>query len=300
MTKIKTIHRYNQNYKSFNYADLTPEPEEEFLEGKIELDPEGRILSDSKFLETGELEEENTYKYNDAGKLISHILYYATEDVTEKRILERNEKGDLLCEVKMYGDDEGEKTEYKYDEKGNIIAIVQYDEEGTFISKEEIKYNESGNVTDRVQFDADGKTTGRNAYNYNGDKEIEEIEYDAKENLISKTLAKFNEAGKETTSTQTNAQGKLISSVLNVFDDHGNVIEKIFKDFYSKNIRYAYDDQNRMIGQEIFDSNGLLLRRNTFAYDDEGNVTEEQTYEMDPSRGGRDKHFGSRYEYFKA
>ncbi|MBL0104859.1 MAG: hypothetical protein IPP51_14525 [Bacteroidetes bacterium] len=300
MSKIKTIHRFNQNYKSFNFADLTPEPEEEFLEAKIELDSEGRILSELKYLDSGELEEENTYTYNAAGKLMSHVLYFATEDVTERRLMDRNEKGDLISETKMYGDDAGEKTEYQYDEKGNITAIVQYDEEGEFLSKEEIKYNDKGNVTDRIQMDSGNKVTGRTSYTYNGELEIEECEYDGNGSMITKTVAKFNSEGKELSSVQTNPQGKLISAVQNVFDDRGNVIEKIYKDFYSKKVLFTYDEQNRMIGQEVFDSSGLLLRRNTFVFDEEGNVAEEQTYEMDPSRGGRDKHFGTRYEYITA
>jgi hypothetical protein len=41
----------------------------------------------------------------------------------------------------------------------------------------------------------------------------------------------------------------------------------------------------------------MLLRKNMYEYDEEGNVSAEQTYEMDTSRGGRDRHFGSRYEY---
>ena len=48
---------------------------------------------------------------------------------------------------------------------------------------------------------------------------------------------------------------------------------------------------------ELFDGNGILLRKNLYEYDDEGNVIAEQTYEMDTTRGGRDKHFGTRYEY---
>jgi hypothetical protein len=80
---------------------------------------------------------------------------YALDDATEKRVLTRNEKGLLISEIKYYGDDTGEKTEYEYDEKDNVTAIIRYDEEGLLISREEIKYDEKGNINDRTTFNQD-------------------------------------------------------------------------------------------------------------------------------------------------
>ena len=40
MTKHKSIHRYNRNYKNFNFSDLTPTADEEYLELTVELDSE--------------------------------------------------------------------------------------------------------------------------------------------------------------------------------------------------------------------------------------------------------------------
>ena len=107
----------------------------------------------------------------------------------------------------------------------------------------------------------------------------------------------FDEKGNEVSTIQTNPQGKLISAVTNVFDEHGNIIEKIYKDFYSKKVKNEYDDLNRLIKQEIYDNSGMLVKRNAYVYDEEGNVLEEQNYEVDSSRGGRDRHYGTRYEY---
>ena len=70
--------------------------------------------------------KKTTYEFDSNGKLLSHTLLYAVDEVTEKRVLTRNEKGFLLSEVKYYGTDAGEKTEYEYDEKDNITAIIHY------------------------------------------------------------------------------------------------------------------------------------------------------------------------------
>ena len=75
------------------------------------------------------------------------------------------------------------------------------------------------------------------------------------------------------------------------------MIRRNYKDFFSKTVHYTYDEQNRLTVQEMFDASGLLLKKNLYTYDDDGNLAAEQTYEIDTARGGRDKHFGARYEY---
>jgi hypothetical protein len=294
---IKEIRKFNQHYRSFSFSELQT-AEEEFLESIIELDANGNVLSESKFDADGGLEEKNSYQYESHGKLSEHILLFAAEDVTEKRVMTRDDKGILLAEIKYYGDDSGERTTYTYDEKNQLTERKQYDEEGEFQSLETFAYDEKGSLTEHKRLDKDGKTEEHRTFLKNEtDHSILENEFNASGALISKTLMKFDDAGKELTSVQTTAEGKLISSVTTIYDEKGNVIEKQFKDFYSKTIRYSYDENNRCITNELFDGNGMLIRKNLYEYDEEGNVIAEQTYEMDTTRGGRDKHFGTRYEY---
>ncbi len=295
--KIKSIKRFNQNYRNFNYSEMTSIADDEFLEFEFLMDENGNTLEEIKYAADSSLEEKNTYTYYPYGKLHSHTLLYAVEDVSQKRILTRNEKGNLLSEEKYYGNDSGEKTVYEYDNKDNIIAIKYYDEEGEFTTRSDVKYNEKGDVTERITYNSDNKITSRIAFSVPEEHQIEESEFDENNKLISKTLLKFNNEGKEISSVQTSPQGKLISSVLNTFDERGNVIQRVYKDFYSKTIKYTYNEKNLLTIQELYDDNGLLLRKNMYEYDDDGNIIAEQTYEMDTSRGGRDKHFGTRYEY---
>ncbi len=296
--KIKSLKRYNQNYRNFNFSDLTSHADEEFVDMEVLFDDDGNIIEEIKYDSTGEIEEKNSYTFNSNGKLLTHTLLYALDDATEKRVLTRNEKGLLISEIKYYGDDTGEKTEYEYDEKDNVTAIIRYDEEGLLISREEIKYDEKGNINDRTTFNQDKVILSKITFSLSENNQVEENEFDEKGVLVSKTLLKFNENGKELSSLQTTPQGKLIASVQNTYDERGNIIEKIYKDFYSKTLKYSYNEKDNLTIQELYDDNGLLLRKNMFEYDEDGNVVAEQTYEMDTSRGGRDKHFGTRYEYF--
>lgn len=296
--KIKTVRRFTQRYKNYSFSELMNKADEEFLELVVEMDEQGNILSESKFDNEGELEERNTYVYSKLGKLEEHILLYAIDDVTERRVLKRDEKGLLLEETKYYGDDAGERAEYAYDEKENIISIKRYDEEGDFDVREEMKYDDKGSLIERTKFDKDEKVVERLSFALDSaSNEVEEMEYFPDGKVKTKTLIKLNEKGKEISSVQTTPDGKLISAVKTVYDDRDNVIERHYKDFYSKSIRYSYDEQDRLITQELYDGSGMLLKKNIYEYDDAGNIIAEQTFEIDTSRGGGDKHFGTRYEY---
>ncbi len=295
--KIKNIKRYNRYFKTFNFSNTQEIAEEEHLESNIDLDENSNTLLEEKYDADGELEERNSYCYTSAGKLLEHALLYAVENFTEKRILKRDDAGKLLVETKYYGSDSGEHTEYVYNEKGDPIERKNFDEEGTFISKDSFSYDDKGGLTEQVTTNSENIIEQRTTFSQRDDKTIEQCEYEGENKLISRTLAKFNETGKEISSAQTTPEGKLISSVISTFDEKGNVLERQYKDFYSKTVRYQYDDQGRCIMQELFDGNGMLLRKNMYEYDEAGNIIREQTYEMDTSRGGRDKHFETRYEY---
>lgn len=295
--KIKSIKRFNQNYKNFSFSDLTNRAEEEFIEFIIRMDDNGNAIEESKFSSDGTLEEKNSFEYDSNNKLIGHTLFYALDDMTEKRLLTRNEKGQLLSETKYYGSESGEKTQYEYNDKGNISAILIFDEDGTFVTREEILYDASGSLSERCTKDANNNILKRITLSPMVENKIEELEYDDKGILVSKSVITLNDKGKELSTVQTNPQGKLISSVSNTYDDRGNITKKVYKDFYSKSLLYEYNEKDQLVVQELFDDNGLLLKKNLYEYDEEGNIITEQTYEMDTTRGGRDKHFGTRYDY---
>jgi hypothetical protein len=295
--KIKNIKRYNRYFKPFNFSNTQEIAEEEHLESNIQLNGNGDTISEEKFSSDGELEERNTYVYDEKGKLIEHSLLYAAEDATEKRVLERDDSGKLLKETKYYSGDPGEHTEYSYDNKGEPIERKNFDEEGNFVSRDVFNYDDKGGLTEQVSFDENDKILSKITYTTGGDKSIEQCEYDSSNKLLSRTILKFNDAGKEISSTQTTPEGKLVSGIVTLYDERGNVTERQYKDFYSKIIRYQYDELDRCTMQELFDGNGILMRKNIYEFDEQGNLSSEQTYEMDTSRGGRDKHFETRYEY---
>lgn len=295
---IRTVRRFNQLYRNFSFSELMAKADVEFLESVTELDGQGNIIEESKFDASGELEERNTYRFGSHGKLEEHVLLYAVEDVTERWVLKRNEQGLLLEESRYYGDDTGERIVYTYGEKDRLLSLKRFDEEGDFDYEELFSYDEKDSLTQRERKRSDGSVASRMRFSPEGEgTRVEEEEFDEKGNQVAVTVAIYNKEGKELSSVQRNAQGKLIASVTSVYDDFGNILERKHQDFYSKITRFTYDDQHRLLTQELFDGSGLLLRKIVYEYDEEGRLLTEQNYEIDTSRGGRDKHYGSRYEY---
>ncbi|MFM9052643.1 MAG: hypothetical protein ACKOKF_10085 [Bacteroidota bacterium] len=294
---ISTIRRFNQHYRTLSFSELMSKADDEFLELVVRLGKGGHPLEESKFDSGGDLEERNEYRYTASGKLSEHILYYASEDVTERRVLVRDVNDRTIQEVRYYGDDTGERLEYSYDEKGQVVTVVRFDEEGEFDYREEMFYDLEGSITHRNKTDKDGKPLGSLVFIKESKDSIDEKELDAEGRLMTLTTFKYDEKGNETLSEQRKADGSLISGVYTTYDESGKVLERRHKDFFSKIVRYAYDENGRMIAQEMLDASGLLLRKNVYEYDENGRISKEQVFEIDASRGGRDKHYGTRYEY---
>jgi len=270
----------------------------EYLESLVEYDTRGNVVRETKFLEDGKAEEINTYAYDSSDRLTEHTLDYVPDEASEKRVLERDPEGRVTRESKYYGELAGERTEYTYDDAGNITEIKSFDEEGDFSTREEIAYDEKKQVTLRVVYDPNNEVLEKREFSHSDDGlSVEEKLYDKNGELQKKTLARQDADRRETDSEERTGQGKLISAMHSLYDGKGNLLERQYKDFNSKVLRYRYDDQNRCTAEELFDDHGVLLRKHLFEFDAQGRLETEQNYEMNAARGARDKHLAIRYEY---
>ena len=294
--KVSQVRRYARLFRGFGASG--EDEGAEYLEHLTDLDPEGQVLREVKYFEDGTEEEVSTYVYDSAHRLTGHTLQYVPDETSEKRVLERDGEGRLVRETKLYGELEGERTEYSYDDKGRVAEIRSFDEEGDFASQETVTYNGEGKITGRASTGPAGEILERKEYAYTDDgAAVTESVFDASGQLLKRTTSKFDEQQRETDTEERTGQGKRISAIRSSYDDRGNLVERRFIDFYSKTLRYAFDEQNHCISEELSDDQGRLLRKRLFDYDDEGRLAAEKSYEMDLSRGGRDRHQELRYEY---
>lgn len=292
--KLKHVRRYASLVRAF--ASGIDEPAE-YLESFIEFDNNGNTVKETKFLKDGSPEEISSFVYDDKNKLLENTLEYVPDEASEKRQLERDGEGRVIRETKFYGDMAGEHVEYSYDED-RITEIKSFDEEGDYLTREEILYDDKKQLISRTVFDKDNAVQEKKEYRHADDGQaVEENIFDGKGQLQKTTLTRINADKKETDSVEKTGQGKLISATHTTYDAHGNVLERRIKDYFSKRHVFAYDEQNRCIEEALYDEHGTLLRRQQFDYDSDGRLLAEQSYEMDVTRGGRDKHLAVRYEY---
>jgi hypothetical protein len=292
----KRVKRFAATYRSL--AAVGSEPASEYLENLVEFDGQGNVSRESKFFPDGNAEEISSYEYDSGGRMTGHLLEYVPDETSEKKVLERDGEGRITRETKYYGEFAGEHTDYVYNADGLITEVKSFDEEGDFSMREEITYDDKKQIASRSFFDNEGKLNEKRVFAIAADGlSVEEQVFDQAGTLKSNRTTKLNPEKKETDVVEKTGQGKLVSATHSVYDLNGNLIERHFKDFYSKVLKYAYDEQNRCISEELFDDHGTLLRKQIFEYDNEGRLVAEQNYEMDMTRGGRDKHQSLRYEY---
>lgn len=295
--KLKSVKRIAKVLRSFT---MTGSGEEgtEYLENFTEYNRDGHVVKDSRYLDNGNVEEVNSFVYDDQHRLVEHVLEYVPDEAVEKRIVERDTEGRIIRETKYYGDLSGEHTEYIYNSSGEISEIKYFDEEGDFSWREELNYDAKKNLVTRISFEATGTVKQKTDFTFSEDGlTVEEKISDGKGAIEKVIINKYNENKKEESNIEKTGQDKLISAVYSTYDEKGRLVEKRYKDFYSKVMRLAYDDLDHCISEELFDDHGTLLRKHLFEYDTEGQLLTEQNYEMDVTRGGRDKHQHIRYEY---
>lgn len=298
---IRLITRFTTDYQLLNFSG-SPRIQDEYQSGQTFFDVNGNIVKEVRLSRSGAPEEEILYTYNDSGKLIEEQINYIPEGTFEKRVILRNDKGEIVEEQKHFGDNSIELTRYAYDDKGNICEVLKFTEDDVLEGKVVIKYNEDNKPIEELKYDEDGHTIEHHVQKYDSSGHlIEQIEYSPGNEIAFRTVYEVNEKGQVITAEVFNSKGGVISRNKAVYDDKGNVVEKEIEDYTAqivkKNLKYTYDNNNNCTLEEMYASNGTLLRKITTTFDEGGNPLEEINFESDTSYGGRDECFGSKYVY---
>ncbi|MGI8892171.1 MAG: hypothetical protein ACR2GN_01790 [Bacteroidia bacterium] len=297
---LKAIRTYNSPFRALSFAMPEEENADEFLFSEIKYNEKGNIIEERNYTSENRLEEKRTYKYDENGKLIEETVLHAAEDFEEKRKIIRDEKGHSIEEIREYPDGTTEKTIIKRDDNENITEIIVLDEDGEQESRQLFKYDDKNNLKSHVKLDMDGEVI-----------EATECECDEHGNIIAKkeilpeegieisSETEYDEQGRELRSTTYNEKGQKISEVEIVYDEKGNHIETISKDYInradSRRITFSYDDKN-CIEERVMTLNDELLRQVNYCYDDNGNLIEEESLQPDYSKGGKQA-YKKKYEY---
>lgn len=171
-----------------------------------------------------------------------------------------------------------------YDQKGNEIERIIYDDYGFLRGKEVRTYDADGNLTDSV-FSDETAVAGRRVYAYQNGKVTRIVAYDAKGKVETTHVNSYGKDGLLFEEKYL-AGGKLLGKTVYKHDQNGNLTEMRF---YLGNgaraiapvgpclgahrMTYSYNKQNQPIKVVAYEANGEFKSRWKYSYDAKGQIT---------------------------
>jgi hypothetical protein len=196
---------------------------------------------------------------------------------------EFDKKGNVIKEIYYRRGDINQKLSYKYDNNQNKTEYVNYSARKDEVSfKQTIDYNDKGLKVLEKRFN--GTDHFNINYKYNNNDELTEIikkkriKSGASVDFVLNEKRVFSRDGNVTTIKVLDPDGKLISKIINKYNEDGNLIE--FNEYEPngerlKQISYKFNDKNQKI-EEIKHQKGNFIYKKNFHYDNRGNLVEIQ------------------------
>ncbi len=259
-------------------------------------DEQGNLLQEMTYNRAGEIQEHLAYRYDDQNRRIEVINYYDEEEVMEN-ICYFYEDGENPCSaVRKYADGSEESIAYRYDEGNNLIEKKVLSDESEEEEIEQWQF-EQGKEILYEKFEL-GELVFRQEQAYDDQGKIVEVTLtEAPDNLTTLHRFFYNDKGQRTRIEKYNAENKLIS-VIEILSFHEGEPTEITETTAGGKtiIRYGYDDQRRVVLQQEYSQEGLLVNEWVRSYNDQGFL---QTTEVTTDRlgAGMNQHYRIEYAY---
>lgn len=198
--------------------------------------------------------ERYVYQYGENDNEIEYKYYYPEKTLLRVLTNEYDQKGNL-AKTKVY-EVGGDTTfyDYKYDEKGNEIEEVSYENDTLsyrisnefnshghkikstwyddmgLIGTETFahKYSDNGEIIEKKSFNFNGELNDRRVYSYENGMLLNELRYNGNSILIYKQIEKYDSKGHNIESTFYDyVEGELVRKIkaVSINDEKGNWIE---------------------------------------------------------------------------
>ena len=212
--------------------------------------------------------------------VFSGIAQYKTD--WEKLNLKGKVKNITTTEYAM-DETEGENNtriyQYSFNNKGYLTLESLREAMDTKYTNT-YKYNAKNELTEETS--QLQKSTSRRKYQYDTKNNTATINYYvANNNLITKTIQKYDGSGKMTERTVENLMGgnkknKIVESYSFIYDNENRLKEEKRRiDTTNTTVSYKYDDNGRLIEKTEHDIGGITTYWSTYQYNEQGDVTEE-------------------------
>lgn len=299
--KVRTVTSYRSEIGNFESQSSRPPYRFRY----VEMTEDGKILFEAEHLPNGRDDMRVWHVYDDKGNLVEKETWFAQEDTYEKTAYVYNDAGEKVEEVHMFDNEPYEHLTFRYDDKGNMLDESKFDEEGNLLEKQVNEYDDKGNVTRQQLFEGD-ELAQEVTFEYNDASQCV-IETNSKTTEGQKEITRYtyNDQGKKIRSETTDANGNLQGYVTVEYDENGNAYRYTSETvgFYPSKMvnQIVYDDQGRAIESEYYDVlHGYMLSKESLSYDEEGNVKQQDIFEINPQQEMKKTHYSLQlvYEYF--
>lgn len=262
---------------------------EQGYKGKVKFVQEYRIEAGEKLLYTESF-------FREDGNLFKTIFYKRDGTVNFQSISTFDERGNAICDESFKDGKTTEQWLMQYNDKNQMIFMENF-EFGKLCGTYKFVFDENGNCVEDLQYNEEGRLTERIVYTFdeNGN-EIEDKEY-YENTLVKHVKRKFNAAGKmthyeyrqpedsqlhinkssrtyyenglkkEDRSTYWDEKGEIVSVHITRYDEQGNQIENInyknpneYHNHYT--YRYTYDEKGNWVSREQYNFQKLLSSYN--------------------------------------
>lgn len=298
--KIRTVTSYRSEIGSFESGSGSRPP---YRYRYVEMTEDGKVLFEAEHLPNGKDDIRVWHVYDDQGNLVEKETWFAQENTYEKTAFIYNDKGEKVEEVHMFDNEPYEHIVFKYDAKGNVVEESKFDEEGNLLEKQQNEYDAKGNVIHQQLFEGEELTQEVNLEYNDASLCIREVSSKGDQKEI--TTYTYNGQGKKTRSETRDLKGNILGYVEVEYDDKGNAYRYTSETvgFYPTKMvnQVVYDDEGRAIESEYYDVlNGYMLSRETLSYDEEGNIKQQDIFEISPQQEMKKTHYSLQlmYEYF--
>ncbi len=206
-----------------------------------------------------------------------------TELISQK-LIEFNERGDLIASVEYDIDSLLiERKEYQYDDRGYTIYDASQGDGYKFANR--YTRDEYGYVVDRDLLKGDGSLDIRYAYKYDGFGNLEEtILYDAQGDVESGIVTSYDDSNRPAEVLRYTRHGQLQRRETFIYAANGNLSEHLIYDEYDNldgRHVYTYGINGRDEECTSYDGNGMFESRVSQRYDENDNLVEYTTYDAD-------------------
>ena len=247
--------------------------EEIFLKSLSEYDNQGNEILKELYFGPNEMETKTINKFNEKGFLLEEINYGEDNEITDSTLFERNEEGKLIQSTISFAD--GSKTFKKYLRENNdkTITISEESDEGEFESKEKAEFDEKGNIIHRISFDQDDHITEQHQFVYSENNDIiKEISFEG-ESKVSETHFLYDENNNLIKRITLNNEGETIEWALYKYDENGKNIEQQYGDYTL--YKMEYNEKGLLIREQKVNSMGVVDYSKSYKYNESGILIEE-------------------------